>query len=414
MSRQDLSNYVIHFIHGRNPENELLEYSYVAEDDEYTIPDSFTLEGKPIRLTNKYEEDDYGFPENADALDVLKKILHDGIIKTGWSFRGNKPTIYGPKSAACFTEMPLYALIQYSQLRNSIKDIEPYGIAFLKNEIFAAGARPVIYGLSGKHIEAKKADGNFGKGLRTLSEECGLGLKEMYRYVYTSFSKEKNISWMHEREWRWADTNEKFDYAGMPFFTANDHINFSRIIIIVKTAEERDEILKHLTHLIHSKSTNFEREYDLKAIARAYVLAIEDLDSINGDISAVKLDDLPLHSIPRPPKIIVSNTIYDKVKETIEAAGKICYDTSKKKYEERGDRDIAGICSIVTYVRNSEVTQALIDLDIAHSFGKDEYVIYLKSYPVQSLGVIEAGYNAAADFLTTELGQSFSVNSRWD
>lgn len=124
---------------------------------------------------------------------MLKKILRDGYIRAGWSFRNNSPTIYGPKAAVCFTEMPLFGLIEYSKTRNAEYFIEDYGIAFLKDELYKAGARPVIYGLTTGHKEASEKDKYFGKGLRNLAFETGLGLKEQYRYVYTKLGAVKKM-----------------------------------------------------------------------------------------------------------------------------------------------------------------------------------------------------------------------------
>ncbi len=414
VGRRDLSNWVIHFVHSRNLTNQDAASSFNFEDDHYIIPDGFTYDGKPVYLSSKDEEDDYGLSEEADAFEVLKKILHDGIIKAGWSFRNGKPTIYGSKAAACFTEMPLYALMEYAKSRNAEGYVAPYGIAFLKEELFRAGARPVIYGLSISHKEAKKADPNFGIGLRSLATSSGLGNKEMYRYVYTSLGKEKNISWMHEREWRWADIREHFEFPGLPFYAINDTIKFSRIIIIVKTKKESEKIIQHLIHLTHSKATNFAREYDLRLIERSYVLAIDALDGLFADPLNITLDELPLARIPKLPKILVSFTVMQKVKEAIAEADRICYEATKADFEKHGDYDISGFCSIVTYVPKSEITQALIDMERAYSYGKGYYSISLKTYPCQGLGTQEIGCRAAAEYLTQALVQSFTVNSRWD
>lgn len=416
MSRKDLTNWIIHFVHRRNPNNDPLEFSYDFEDFNYIpFPDSFTYEGEPIFLTEKYEEDDYGLESDAYAFSVLKKILHDGIIRTGWSYRNGNPTIYGPKSASCFTEMPLYALIEYAKNRKDENSIEPYGIAFLKPELFEAGARPVIYGLSGKHQEAKKGDANYGIGLRTLSSTCGIGLREMYRYVYTNINSQRLIDWTHEREWRWSDSDESFDFAGLPFIAENEKFTFSKIIVIVKTNDEVNDVIDHLQNLYHSKSTNFERMYDLKLLANIGVLAIDDLANMDFDLESIKLDDLPINTMPQIQKIHVRPETYELVKKAIEDAGRISFEESKKKFAEIGDVGPCGWFNIVTYESNSEITQALVDLEIAHSYGKGYYTLYgIKSYPAQSIDVDEPGSVAAAKFLTEKLGQSFSTHIRWD
>ena len=417
MKRNDLSNWIIHFVHRRNPENDPLEFSYDFEEMEFIpFPDSFTYKGEPIFKTEKYEEDDYGLEPDAYAYGVLKKILHDGIIRTGWSYRNGNPTIYGPKSAACFTEMPFYALIEYSKNRNNENYIEPYGIAFLKEEMFDAGARPVIYGLSGKHIESKKGDKNFGIGFRTLSSQCGIGLREMYRYVYTNISATKRTDWTHEREWRWADLDEKFEwFAGLPFIAKNDFYQFSKIIVFVKSKDEVEDIIEHLQNLYHSKTTNFDREYDLKVIANTYVLAIDELTEIDKEISTIKLDDLPLNSIPKLKKIVVSEETKKSVLDAIKKATEISYNQAAKDFSDKGDIGPCGWVNITTYTANSEVTQALVDLDLAYSFGKGFYTVKLnKEYPAQSIVVDEKGKEMAAKYLTDALGQKFYTYTRWD
>nr|WP_299173325.1 hypothetical protein [uncultured Allomuricauda sp.] len=417
MNRNDLSEWIIHFVHRRNPENDPLEFSWDLENMDFIdFPDSFTYDGEPIYKTEKYQEDDYGLEPDAYAIGVLKKILYDGIIRTGWSFRNGKATIYGPKSATCFTEMPLYALIDYSKKRNNQNYIEPYGIAFLKEELFEAGARPVIYGLSGKHSESKKGDKNYGIGLRTLSKKSGIGLREMYRYVYTNINSANRIDWTHEREWRWADLDERFEwFAGLPFFAENEEFSFSKIIVFVKTKEEREDIIDHLQHLYHSMGTNFDQPYDLRVIANTYVLSIDELSGIEKDISTIKLDDLPLSSIPKMKKISVSKETLEKVSQAINRASKISYIESEKIFKKTGDNGLCGWAWVVTYVSNSEITQALVDLGLATSFGKGYYQISLnKFYPAQSLHIDEPGKIKAAEFLTKELGQNFSTHWKWD
>lgn len=417
MSRHDITDWIIHFVHKRNSENDPLEFSRDWEEtmDYIEFPDNFKFDGEPIYQTNIYEEEAYGLEPDASAMGVLKKILHDGIIKCGWSYRNGNPTIYGPKSAACFTEMPLYALIEYSKNRNNENYIEPYGIAFLKNELFEAGARPVIYGLSGTHKEATKGDKNFGIGLRTLSSECGIGLNEMYRYVYTNIKSHKRIDWTHEREWRWADLREKFDFAGLPFYADNEEFSFSKIIVLVKTNEDVEEIIEYIQHLYHSKSTNYAREYNLTTIANTYILSIEDLAKFDKDIDTVKLDDLPINAIPKLPKIVVKPETIEKVKNAIKVASEISYDECERVFNEKGDVGGCGWAYVVTHVTNSEITQAMIDLELASSYGTSYYYIKLdKSFPAQSLDVDEPGKIKAAEYLTRELGQYFTTRWKWD
>ncbi|MFC4231468.1 hypothetical protein ACFOW1_06185 [Parasediminibacterium paludis] len=416
MARHDLTDWIIHFVHRRNPENDPLEFSYDFEDFEYIPhPDGFTYDGEPFVLTNKYEEDDYGLAPDDYAICVLQKILHDGYVRAGWSYRRGTPTIYGPKAAVCFTEMPLYGLIEYAKIRADENYTEQYGIAFLKDELFLAGARPVIYGLSGGHKEAKESDLFYGKGLRTLASECGIGLREQFRYVYTKLTSFKKIDWTHEREWRWADLEQSFDFPGMPIFAKNDKITFSKIIVIVKTTEEVERVIEQLKNLYHSKSTNHGREYNLKVIENTYVLSLDEVAKITKDPNLVKLDDLPLSSIPKIQKIKVTAETIEKIKIAIQQASEIFYNESEKFINEHGEKAPCGWSHVVTWESNTEITQALVDLGFANSYADGYYYINgLKSYPGQSIDVDEAGAKAAAEFLTKELGQKFSYHSRFD
>ncbi|MGY4538932.1 hypothetical protein ACVW0P_003355 [Mucilaginibacter sp. UYNi724] len=419
MGRLDISNWVIHFIHRRNPNNDPAEFSIDPETgDSMDFPDGFTYDGNPIFLTNKYEEEEYGLASDDYAFYVLKKILHDGYIKAGWSYRNFNPTIYGPKAAVCFTEMPLYGLIEYAKSRNAENFIEDYGIAFIKDELFQAGARPVIYGLSTRHKEAEQEDPFFGIGLRNLSLETGIGLKEQYRYVYTNLGANKSTNWTHEREWRWADLNESFDFPGIPLFAANNKIAFSKIIIIVRSTEEAEDVIDYLKNLFHSKSTNYGREYNLQIIANSYVLALEELSSIVKDVHLIKLDDLPLHKLPKIEEVKVSEATLEKVKIAWSKASVISLQASTEFYEEHvkgNEKGSSGFSHIITFDSNSEITQAFINLEIAESYADGYYHLRgLDSYHSQIIDVPEAGMKAAAKFLSEELGQSFSYHSRLD
>lgn len=173
--------------------------------------------------------------------------------------RNNKPTIYGPVSAVCFTEMPLYSLVEYAKVRGQVSGyVGDYGIAFKRNELFAAGARPVIYGLSSVPIEVFEDKRGIFQG-RILSENQ-LPLNEQYRYVLTKLtanSSEKNIDWMMEREWRWPLPYDKLGVPGIPFLLSKEYADFfSEIYIIVSSDEELKDITNYLRTLYDSKSTN--------------------------------------------------------------------------------------------------------------------------------------------------------------
>lgn len=67
------------------------------------------------------------------AFEVLKNILKDGVIKGGSRF------ITGGDNCVCFTESPEYFM------SDDRSDYQPFGLAYLKEDIFIFGGRPVIY-----------------------------------------------------------------------------------------------------------------------------------------------------------------------------------------------------------------------------------------------------------------------------
>lgn len=67
------------------------------------------------------------------AFEILVKILSDGFIK------GSSKFITGGDRCVCFTESPEYFM------DDDKSDYQPFGISFLKEDIFIFGGRPVIY-----------------------------------------------------------------------------------------------------------------------------------------------------------------------------------------------------------------------------------------------------------------------------
>ena len=156
--RLDLTEWIIHFVHDRKPmdnpiglyedyilcseefEQETLDNTRILTEEDFRLPDYYDEHGKGHFIHNMYMENEYEIEEDAPGYDVLKKILHDGFIHSSWSLRNLAPSIYGPKSAVCFTEMPLYALLDYAKVRGEKSGyVGSYGIAFRRNELFAAG-----------------------------------------------------------------------------------------------------------------------------------------------------------------------------------------------------------------------------------------------------------------------------------
>ena len=428
-NRLDLSDWVIHFVHQRQSDDNPQDLQEIAElegfDGDLRLPDYYDDKGNGHSILTPYEENEYWIDENADAFDVLLKILHDGFIHSGWSLRNFIPTIYGPKSAVCFTEMPLYALVQYAKFRGEYSGyVGNYGIAFRRNELFAAGGRPVIYGLSCEPTEAETTPEGIYQGRILDIEKTGMPMCEQYRYVKTRMNKSYDpnihpVDWTHEREWRWALPDDSLGVPGLPFFLSKEYADFfSDIVILVGTEEEQGAVLSHLKNLYDSGSTNTGLNYNIQMIAAAKVLALDSLAGFSPDEQIrIRIDDLDLKQIPVMLTITVTEEVTSRVKSAIEKAGEIAIatvDSYLDKHpefdEQKGYWGWATVCTDV----QSEVTQAMQDMGVCHTYSDGVYRISIKEYRTSNLDLLEMGAHEAAAFLEKELGQRFYVITRLD
>ncbi len=286
--RYDMSEWAIHFVHSRNPEyapNPKLRASFGSR-----VP-FHSDSSRDKSFHDWYERDgQHGLADDASGLDVLSKIIDDGHIRAGWSFRGGVPTIYGPRPACCFTEMPLSSLLVYAKTRAKKESVDTYAICVLKRELFAAGGRPVIYGTATGHQE------NGGtKWPRFLAEECGIGEREQFRYVAFNLSRPKRpIDWTHEREWRWCDARDTCSTPGLPIWADDPSITFSRIILIVKTRDEAEGTLNQLKQR-HDAGTNpFGDPYHVEALRNTSIVAIDELPEGKN----ARIEDVPEQYVP--------------------------------------------------------------------------------------------------------------------
>lgn len=139
-----------------------------------------------------------------DSLFLMRCALRHNKIFATWSFRNERPTIYGRSPAVCFTDMPLAAFVQSSNERLSRgENVGRYAFMIPKAAMFSVGARPVIYGLSQPAWERRDAH-----PYRVFDNDV-LPIGEQYRYVAYTIGDERTIDWTHEREWRWRYQGEE-------------------------------------------------------------------------------------------------------------------------------------------------------------------------------------------------------------
>lgn len=213
------------------------------------------------------------------AFFLLRHAIREGRLWATWSVRGGRRTIYGPRPAVCFTEMPIAAFVDASRERAAKGEaMGTCALVIPKAAAFRAGARPVIYALS------SDARSSGGLGMR-LFAEADLPSQEQYRYVAYDPGR-KSLDWTHEREWRWPLDVEAYkeDPYGIPPADSADlpglELDRSTMLgmgVIVGTRREADKV-------IHDVLTKVDRG-DISENHYAFIIArdaIPDWVSLRG------------------------------------------------------------------------------------------------------------------------------------
>jgi hypothetical protein len=422
-NRKDMTTWVMHFIHDRNPENDPAEN---INEGEATPLFPFHEDPDVNSRFELWEMADAAYPiePDASAFAVLLKIISDGHIRAGWSFRGDRPTIYGPQAACCFTEMPLYGLLEYANQRGP-NMVGLYAIGLLKQELFAAGARPVIYGLSGPHKElsSRLSMPPQYPWPRKLAPECGIAEREQYRYVAMNLDGKRPIDWSHEREWRWADCHHRCSCPGLPLWLSAEPISFTQAMIVVPTDGEMARVLDLLKELYDAGSHNFDYAYRKQTLLDTRVVSLEQLSTMASgvDLANLRLEDLPSHSIQAFEQPVASPELIEKVKLALRDAHAAAESAVEKFMAASGGhvKDICGWADIVIYDSQSPIVSALLALNETHVTGGVGYRVSdfgrHGRRRDQALSVAEAAVDAALTVLRAQFPQvGFGAKTTWD
>lgn len=423
--RRDLTAWVMHFVHKRNTLN---DPAYELNEGSDTPLFPFTTDREKNRRFEFWNivEDSHTLAADEDAFNVLLKIIEDGHIRSGWSFRSFKPTIYGPRSACCLTEMPLYALLEYAKIR-SPDDVGTYAICLLRDELFAAGGRPVIYGLSGSHLElprVKRGIPMIDAWPRMLDPACGISELEQYRYVSMNLGGKRRIDWGHEREWRWADVSDACSCPGLPIWLADEPYHFSRVALIVSTDQEADKVLNKLKELHDAGAHNFGYGYNRETLAATEVISLERAlsETKKGPTPYVRLEDISSSKIRNFDRPKVSKAFKASVKQALKEAHSAA-DAATANYLKREKAGVPGyhfdgfgFAHLVVRSSQSPLITALLELGETSVIGGVGYWVsnFTKDRTGQ-LSVAEAAVTAAMKVLSKHFpDEIFQVETRWD
>lgn len=421
-NRLDMTEWVLHFVHETNFDNE-------PTDD--VIP--FELYGgmayhEDPETNSRFSDWDYmdeylGWGSGASAYGVLRKIISDGHIRATWAFRNGRPTIYGPRAAVCVTEMPLHALVDYAK-RRAATDVAGYAVGLLKSEFFAAGGRPAIYGLSGKYQELDRSGHTWP---RKLDDSCGVAEAEQYRFVSTILNGRFRIDWTHEREWRWVDHEDRCSAPGLPVWLGSEPYSFSRVLVIVQSNEEAEEILDLLKQLYDPGANGFDVEFDRTTLERTAVISLEEVrDGLSDDtLRTLRLEDIPTRQLRKfesppasPEDLHMLRRVLVEARDAASRAMRLEWETAPKG-SEGFIQDAAGFASLKVHDAQTPLVSGLLELGEAWPVGEGGYFVSgitegCKQLD-QALRLEEAAIQAAIEVFEKHYPEhTFSMYSRSD
>ena len=422
-TREDLTAWALHFIHDFSPS---ADPAYLTINHNHG--DWFPYHENQAK-NDRFES--WKFSDNTiedfapNAIQVLLKIVTDGHIRATWAFRNNRPTIYGPRAAVCFTEMPLYALLNYAE-RRSDESVKNYAVGILKDELFAAGGRPVIYGLSGTHLEQESRAEL--KWPRKLAPSCGISEAEQYRYVAMSSDPKRPIDWSHEREWRWVDHEDRCSCPGLPVWLSEEPISFSRVFIVVPSRTEAEQVMNRLMLLQDTGESNFGELFCRETLRATSVIALDGLDSEIGEIDArhLRLEDIPASHILQFDRPQVPREFVEKVRDVLceaqiaaKDAEKRCFESAPRAADGRRVGDVAGWAHLYIHDAQSPLVAALLKLQAVFPVAGSGYYFLniggLGGEKDSALCLAEAAVGAAKSVFEKHFPTaSFTIETRWD
>jgi len=405
--RQDHTNWLIHFVRDRLPEQDFPGET----EEEYLHHVGAELE------------------PDADAFCVLKTIIRLGGLYPGYSLRSGRTTIYGGEPVVCATEMPLYSFAKYVNDTANQGRVSAYGIAFLKSEFFEAGGRPVIYGLSNSNVTYKKNTAT----CRIMADSV-LPLPEQFRYVSYNPSGEKWIDWSHEREWRWKVQDSETDFIwgldgygyydgipGLPLFTGKENDgHFSKLAIIVWKKKELKEVQELMTGLYLAESNNYGTPFSRSLIENSSVIVLEDVVRAveEGHSDSQTIEGLHADRLSSP---VIVTTAPENAEEIINSAFAKAVSVGESaavEYEKTHDIHVGscGFVNLVTY----DVTEPIVQymLQSGKAAGPFDGTVHIRirgNWAVtQCMDYEEHIYEAMKPVLSEELQIPLYVQSRLD
>jgi hypothetical protein len=211
--------------------------------------------------------------EKRSAKEILKAILKEGGLKPGTApvsdvrFGGRTKDMEEEKGdyfgALCFTETPLNEAHCLLEIKRRKINLEPYGLAFLKENLRNKGVTPVYY-LNNENSDKDEV----AKALFSLIKTHPDAAKELlplfsvfgkYLVAPGAERKEQNesIGFLWEREWRYPASKGELKFSNEDVFVGlcpHSDINyFEKIFKPLKFIDPRYNMKWYATKLIDAR-----------------------------------------------------------------------------------------------------------------------------------------------------------------
>ena len=260
-------------------------------------------------------------------------------------------------------------------------------------------------------------------GLVISTDASRLAEVEQYRYVAMSVDSQRPIDWSHEREWRWADHEDKFLCPGLPIWLADEPFAFSRTFVVVPDEAGSKRVIDRLQQLHDAGANDADFPFSRKTLEATAVVNLDQLRDLDAD--RVRLEDIPASHIRSFNRPTVTSEFVEEVRSVLSqaraAADRAASERiwSAKKTNEGHVADVAGWAHLVVYDSDSPVVAALLQMEEASTIPGIGYYVHgiggLGWRSEQALYLAEASAEAAkAVFKEHFCGLSLGVQTRWD
>ena len=130
------------------------------------------------------------------------------------------------------------------------------------------------------------------------------------------------IDWSHEREWRWADHQDRCSCPGVPIWLSDEPAWFKQVFVVVPNSKAMDRVLNRLKELHDAGANDADHSFSRKLLRSTAVVALDRFAQGMGDMTGhrLRLDDIAPSYIRVFKRPQASRELIKKVGEVLSEA----------------------------------------------------------------------------------------------